>query len=112
MSLNQADAMFLANKYVEQPDLPSRIGYEIAGVVDALREGTKRFGVGVRVSFILVFSIREHGNLGELTNLLDETLMHTSPNLDNRQASSFTFAYFTNYVGLLSPASWDVFKQL
>lgn len=36
MSLNRADLLWLANTYVETPTLPSRLGYEVAGVVEAV----------------------------------------------------------------------------
>lgn len=41
IGLNRAESMFFHNQYVEQPQLPSRLGYEAAGVVDAV--GTDAF---------------------------------------------------------------------
>ncbi len=48
MSLNRADLLWMANTYVEVPQLPARIGYEIAGVVEAIGEGVTGFKVGDR----------------------------------------------------------------
>src|SRR6266478_2825177 len=39
MSLNRADMLWLANQYIETPKLPSRLGYEVAGVVEAVGPG-------------------------------------------------------------------------
>ncbi len=46
MSLNRADLQWMANNYVETPELPSRIGYEIAGVVEAVGAKVTEFQVG------------------------------------------------------------------
>ena len=32
--LNRAESMYYHGRYLEQPQLPSRLGYEVAGVVD------------------------------------------------------------------------------
>ena len=36
IGLNRAEVMFRQGQYLESPKLPSRLGYEAAGVVDAL----------------------------------------------------------------------------
>lgn len=43
MELNRADLFWLVNTYVETPQLPSRIGYEIAGVVEEIGSGVTEF---------------------------------------------------------------------
>ena len=39
-SLNRADIMFRQGQYLDEPELPSRLGYEAAGIVDAVGPGT------------------------------------------------------------------------
>ena len=39
VGLNRAESMFYHGQYLEQPRFPSRLGYEAAGVVDAVGEG-------------------------------------------------------------------------
>jgi len=36
VGLNRAELMFMRDQYVEHPKLPGRLGYEAAGVVDAV----------------------------------------------------------------------------
>ena len=100
LSLNQADFLFLANQYIEQPSLPSKIGYEIAGTVDAIGEAVTTFTVGERVSSIPAFSVKDYGSFADLAILPERGLMHTPSNLNKAEAASFTFAHFTNYYGL------------
>jgi len=36
LGLNRAEALFRKGKYLEQPELPAKIGYEAAGIVEAV----------------------------------------------------------------------------
>jgi NADPH:quinone reductase-like Zn-dependent oxidoreductase len=50
IGLNRAEVMFRRGQYLEKPELPSRLGYEAAGVVDAVGPGAGGVGIGDRVS--------------------------------------------------------------
>jgi NADPH:quinone reductase-like Zn-dependent oxidoreductase len=39
VGLNRAELVFMQGHYLEQPSLPSRIGYEAAGVVESVGPG-------------------------------------------------------------------------
>jgi len=41
IGLNRAEAAFRSGRYIERAILPARLGYEAAGVVEALGEGVK-----------------------------------------------------------------------
>jgi NADPH:quinone reductase-like Zn-dependent oxidoreductase len=51
LGLNRAECMFRSGMYLETPALPSRLGYEAAGTVQALLGGVPRVGslAGYRV---------------------------------------------------------------
>lgn len=85
MSLNRADLLWMANNYVETPELPSRIGYEIAGVVEAVGAKVTEFKVGDRVSSIPAFSISDYANFGETAILPVRGLMKTPDNFTPAQ---------------------------
>src|SRR5690606_11757099 len=57
IGLNRAEVMFRRGQYLETPQLPSRLGYEAAGIIDALGPGTTGLRVGDRVSTIPAFPI-------------------------------------------------------
>jgi NADPH:quinone reductase-like Zn-dependent oxidoreductase len=100
MSLNRADMMWLANQYIETPKLPSRLGYEVAGVVEAVGHGVTAFKAGDRVSTLPAFSISDYANFGETALVPDRGLMPTPEWFSPAEGASFAFAYFTGYFGL------------
>ncbi len=57
LSLNRAELMFRQGQYLEDPELPSRLGYEAAGIIDAVGPGTSDVHIGDRVSTIPAFSM-------------------------------------------------------
>ena len=65
IGLNRAEVMFRRGQYLESPVLPARLGYEAAGVVDAVGPGTSGIKVGDRVSTIPSFSMGAYGVYGE-----------------------------------------------
>src|SRR5579859_2713281 len=67
LSLNRADLLWLANDYLEVPTFPARIGYEVAGVVEAIGPGVKHVKVGDRVSALPAFSISTYSHFAETT---------------------------------------------
>ncbi len=65
IGLNRAEVMFRRGQYLENPTLPSRIGYEAAGIIEAVGPGTSGVQIGDRVSTIPSFSMGKYGVYGE-----------------------------------------------
>lgn len=65
IGLNRAEIMLRKGQYLETPQLPSRLGYEAAGVIDAFGQGVTDLRVGDRVSTIPSFSMSQYGVYGE-----------------------------------------------
>lgn len=65
IGLNRAEVMFRRGQYLENPDLPSRLGYEAAGVVDAVGPDAGGVRIGERVSTIPSFAMGKYGVYGE-----------------------------------------------
>jgi NADPH:quinone reductase-like Zn-dependent oxidoreductase len=61
VGLNRAEALFMRGQYFEQPHLPSTIGYEAAGVVEAVGPGVEQSWLGKRVATIPGFSMTQYG---------------------------------------------------
>ena len=65
VGLNRAEAMFVRGHYLEQPKLPAGIGYEAAGVVEAVGPDVDKNWVGKSVATIPAFSMNDYPMLGE-----------------------------------------------
>jgi len=52
IGLNRAEVLFRQGRYLDAPECPSRLGYEAAGIVDAVGPGASDVHVGDRVSTI------------------------------------------------------------
>jgi NADPH:quinone reductase-like Zn-dependent oxidoreductase len=112
MSLNRADMFWMSNTYIETPQLPSRLGYEIAGIVEAVGEEVTELKIGDRVSSIPAFSISDYANFGETAILPVRGLMKTPENFTTAQSSSFSFAYFTGYFALVEHAHLQAYQTV
>ena len=99
--LNRAESMFYHGQYLEQPKFPSRIGYEAAGVVDAVGEGVDKAWVGKPVATIPAFSMTRYGTLGEEAVVPVGALGEYPANLTPTQAAAIWMQYLTAYGALV-----------
>lgn len=85
-----------------QPKLPSRLGYEVAGVVEAVGEEVDRSWIGKRVATVPGFDQNRYGTLGEEAVVPVGVVTEYPSNLTTAQAASFWMPYLTAYGGLVS----------
>jgi NADPH:quinone reductase-like Zn-dependent oxidoreductase len=101
IGLNRAEANFRSGTYVYAPDLPgSGLGYEAAGVVEAVGDGVGGFAVGDAVSAVPTFLMTDYGTYGESAVLPAHALVHRPPDVDALTGAATWMAYTTAY-GLL-----------
>jgi NADPH:quinone reductase-like Zn-dependent oxidoreductase len=89
---------------IVQPRVPTRLGYEVAGVVEAAGEGVDPSWMGKRVSTIPGFDQNRYGALGEEAVVPAHVLTEYPSNLTTAEAASFWMPYLTAYGGLVSIA--------
>lgn len=65
VGLNRAESMYYHDQYLEHAELPARLGYEAAGVIDAVGPGVDKSWIGKRASTIPGFLMTQYGILGE-----------------------------------------------
>ena len=65
LGLNRAESMFYHGMYLEDPKLPSGLGYEAAGVVTEVGPGVDPDWIGKTAATIPAFSMKEYGMLGD-----------------------------------------------
>lgn len=99
--LNRAEALFIRGFYLEQPVLPARVGYEAAGIVDAVGEGVDKRWIGKKVASVPGFSMNQYGVLGEQAILPERVLAEYPEKLSSEQAASVWMQYLTAYGALV-----------
>ncbi len=101
ISLNRADVMFRQGQYLEDPELPSRLGYEAAGIVDAVGPGTSDIRIGDPVSTIPAFSMGKYGVYGESAIVPDYAVARYPDNLSATEGASIWMQYLTTFGALI-----------
>jgi NADPH:quinone reductase-like Zn-dependent oxidoreductase len=101
IGLNRAEIMFREGQYLETPEFPSRLGYEVSGVVEAIGADVKHFKIGDKVSTIPAFSIGKYGVYGELATVPEHALSKYPENLSEMEATSIWMSYLTSYGSLI-----------
>ncbi len=99
--LNRGESMFLHGAYIEQPQLPSRIGYEVAGVVEAVGEGVDKSWVGKKVATVPGYSMNRYGGLGEEAIVPVTALGEYPAKLSSVEAAAIWMQYLTAYGALV-----------
>lgn len=101
IGLNRAEVLFHMGKYLVQPKLPSKIGYDAAGVIDAVGKGVTSVRVGDRVNTIPSFSAAAYGVYGEMAIVPDHAVTPYPPNLTAAEATTAGVQFMTVYCGLV-----------
>ncbi len=102
VGLNRAEAGFMRGQYFEMPVLPSQIGYEAAGVVEAVGTGVDPKWVGKQVATIPGFSMSNHGVLGEEAIVPANSLAEYPAKLSAAEAAAIWMQYLTAYGALVT----------
>lgn len=100
--LNRGESMYYHGRYIEDPEVPSRIGYEIVGVVDAVGEGVDRSWTGKKVATVPGYSMNRWGGLGEEAIVPVSVLGEYPPNLSTVEAACIWMQYLTAYGALVA----------
>ncbi len=101
IGLNRAEVMFRRGQYLENPELPSRLGYEAAGTVDAVGPGTSGIQIGDRVSTIPSFSMRTYGVYGESAVVPAYAAARYPGSLSPVEGAAIWMQYLTAYGALI-----------
>ncbi len=99
--LNRAELLFMNGQYLVEPQLPSRIGVEGAGVIEALGENVSIFSIGDEVCITPYMDFEKYGVIGEHAIVPQSALVEKPQNLSWEEASSIWMAYPTAYGGLV-----------
>jgi NADPH:quinone reductase-like Zn-dependent oxidoreductase len=101
VGLNRAEALFLRGHYLEQPSLPAGLGYEAAGVVEAVGPGVDKGWIGKTVATVPSFSMNKYPMLGEQVIAPVSALGEYPAKLTPQQGAAIWMQYLTAYGALI-----------
>src|SRR5580692_5127932 len=102
VGLNRAEAVFMRGLYWEAPELPSRIGYEASGTVEAVGPGVDAGWIGKKVATVPGFSMSKNGVLGEEAIVPEAVLGEYPAKLSTVEAAAIWMQYLTAHGALVT----------
>jgi NADPH:quinone reductase-like Zn-dependent oxidoreductase len=104
IGLNRAEVMFRAGQYLESPTLPSKLGYEAAGVVTAVGPDVDKSWIGKKASTVPGFLMTNYGVYGEVALVPASALAVYPEKLTPEEGTSIWMQYLTAYGALITNA--------
>jgi NADPH:quinone reductase-like Zn-dependent oxidoreductase len=104
IGINRADSMWRNDRYVESPIFPAGLGYDCAGVVDAVGKDVTDFAAGDTVSTIPAFSLNKYSTYGEIILAPDHAVVKHPASLSFVEAASVWMMFITAYGALVFDA--------
>lgn len=95
IGLNRSEAAFRAGQYPVKPKFPSPLGYEAAGVIEALGADVRDLKAGDRVCVLPTFRLGEYGVYAERAIVPARSVLPTPPGLGAVEAASIWMQYLT-----------------
>jgi NADPH:quinone reductase-like Zn-dependent oxidoreductase len=104
LGLNRAEAMLRSGNYIETASFPSGLGFEAAGIVDAVGDGVTDFSSGDAVSVVPPQSQLRWPAYGELATFPAAHVVKHPPALGFEAAAAVWMQYVTAYGALIDIA--------
>jgi NADPH:quinone reductase-like Zn-dependent oxidoreductase len=101
IGLNRAEVMFRMGRYLIDPILPSKIGYEASGTVEAIGEGVDPSWLGATASSVPAFPVNKYGVYGEVAIVPASALARYPAKLSYEEGTSIWMQYLTAYGALI-----------
>src|SRR5258708_3168275 len=104
IGINRAEAMWRVDGYFEPvKSFPAGLGYEAAGIVDAVGKDVSGFAAGDDVNVIPSFSMNDYATYGEVILVPDYAIVRQPKALSFTEAASVWMMFVTAY-GLIEDA--------
>jgi NADPH:quinone reductase-like Zn-dependent oxidoreductase len=102
VGLNRAEALYTRGQYLEQPRLPSGLGYEAAGIVEEVGPGVEPSLIGRAIATVPGFSINDYAVLGEEAVVPIANVAAYPEKLTPVEAAAMWMQYLTAWGGLVN----------
>ena len=100
IGLNSAESMFYHGQYLYQPKFPAGLGYEAAGIVNAVGPDLDKSWIGKQVSTVPAFSLNEYSVVGETAVAPIEAVAEYPANLSPAEGTAIWMQCVTAYGAL------------
>src|SRR5471030_849166 len=104
IGVNRAEAMWRVDEYIEPVKFPAGLGYEAAGIVDAVGQDVTGFAPGDKVNLIPSFSMNQYHTYGEVIIAPDHAVVKHPESLSYAEAASVWMMFVTAYGALIEDA--------
>ena len=104
IGINRAESMWRSDNYIEPVKFPASLGYEAAGIVDALGKDVKGFAVGDAVNLVPSFSMNQYTTYGEVIIAPDYAVVKQPASLSFIEGASVWMMFVTPYGALIEDA--------
>ncbi|HEY1947814.1 MAG TPA: zinc-dependent alcohol dehydrogenase family protein [Bryobacteraceae bacterium] len=101
IGLNRAEVMFRMDQYLLRPSLPSKLGYEASGIVEAVGPDVEQSWLGKTVSTVPAFPINVYGVYGEVAVVPVGAIAVYPAKLSYEEGTSIWMQYITPYGALI-----------
>ena len=101
IGLNRAEVLFRMGRYLVQPILPSKIGYEASGTVEAAGPDVDPSWIGKTVSTVPAFLASAYGVYGEVAIVPVSAIAEYPGRLSYEEGTSIWMQYLTAYGALI-----------
>ena len=101
VGLNRGESMYFRGHYLEKAPVPSGVGYEAAGTIEAVGAGVDSSLVGKEVGTIPGFSMGKYPVLGEEAVVPAEALAEHPKNLTTEESAAIWMQFVTAYGALV-----------
>jgi NADPH:quinone reductase-like Zn-dependent oxidoreductase len=101
IGLNRAEVMFRRGQYLYAPQLPSLLGYEAAGIVEAIGPNVDPAWLGKTASTVPSFMLTQYGVYGEVAIVPATALAEYPASLSFEQGTSIWMQYLTAWGALI-----------
>ena len=101
IGINRVEELFWKGKYFIQPTVPSKVGVEAAGVVDAVGPDVDPSWVGKSVGTVPSFDMTVYGLAGNAAVVPVDVLAEYPARLSFEQGASIWMSYLTAYGALI-----------
>lgn len=104
IGINRAESMWRTDQYIEPVRFPAGLGYEAAGIVDAVGEDVTSFAPGDEVNVIPSFSMNQYFTYGEVIVVPEYAVTRHPASLSFAEAASVWMMFVTAYGALIEDA--------